>query len=735
MDGEPGARAERQQRAAAQSAPTARANLISDGLGKDGKLQLVMNKSTVLTTNRPYKSVSVGQPEIADVTPVSPTNILVTAKKPGTTQVIVWDDQNRTQVADVSVKMDLSALQHELQAMFPSANIEVADVGGSLALRGKVPDTTVAEQAVSAASAYGVKVLNFLEVGGGQQVMLQVKFAEVSRDATSQLGVDFAMSDGIFSLGSNVGQITPSGFTDGTTGALGTQSVGTGVTLFGSGQAGAVAFRYFIQALRQNNLARILAEPNLVAMSGQKASFLAGGEFPVPVPQSGTGGSATITIDYREFGVRLSFVPVVLGDGRIRLKLTPEVSDLDFSSPLVISGSRIPIVNKRTVTTVIELNDGQTFAIAGLLNNSVAASKDVVPGLGDLPVLGALFRSVRYERKETELVVLVTPKIVGAMNPDQVSAVPGEHWRHPSEAQLFLQQDLGGQEEIPVQRVQDRDGKPMSDAGNAAPTTAPSAIAKAAPSTRPSLAEHATTRPAMARVPSTQPAIANAATTQPVVASVPTTAPVAAETATTRPAIAAAPTTEPAVAEAATSQPAVAEMPSTRPAMTTPAETEIGNAPATAPSVAEAPVTEPAVAESATTQPAIAEVPATQPLAIEPAIPSQIAGTATTEPSVVSARAKDSDVANATTQPASVADAQPENAPLTDISTPKPAEVADASSIKVMPAWQRNGPLYHGRHGFTPPAHAPARRAMSVAVRDECSAVCLDEGRAICTFN
>jgi pilus assembly protein CpaC len=221
---------------------------------------------------------------------------------------------------------------------------------------------------------------------------------------------------------------------------------GGGVSLFGGGQVGQTAFRLFIQALRQNNLLRILAEPNLVAISGQEASFLAGGEFPIPVPQTGTGGGSTITIEYKEFGVRLNMTPVVLGDGRIRLKLTPEVSDLDFSSPLVIQGSRIPIVNKRIVTTVVELADGQSFAIAGLLNNQVNAAKDVTPLLGDIPILGALFRSVRYERRETELVVLVTPKLVEPMNPSQVPPLPGESWRHPNEAEIYLNQDLGGEE-------------------------------------------------------------------------------------------------------------------------------------------------------------------------------------------------------------------------------------------------------------------------------------------------
>jgi pilus assembly protein CpaC len=222
------------------------------------------------------------------------------------------------------------------------------------------------------------------------------------------------------------------------------------VTLFGSGQMGSYAFRYFIDSLRENNLLRILAEPNLTAISGQEASFLAGGEFPVPVPQSGSGGATTITIDYKEFGVRLKFVPIVLGDGRIRMKMSPEVSDLDFSSPLTIQGSKIPIVNKRTVTTTVELADGQTFAIAGLLNNQISATRDVTPLLGDLPVLGALFRSTRYAREETELVVLVTPRLVEAMNPSQIPTLPGENWRNPKEADLFMNGDIGGEAKKPA---------------------------------------------------------------------------------------------------------------------------------------------------------------------------------------------------------------------------------------------------------------------------------------------
>ena len=434
---------------ASASAPTTqRANrLEAEGVGEDGRIRLMVNKTSVITTRQPFKQVSIGNPEVADVTIMGPSNLLITAKRQGNTQLIVWDDANQSRVADIIVGMDLDGLQADLISAFPTAKVQATTMNGAIALRGQVPDLKTAEQMVQMSQPYTPRVLNMLEVAGGQQVMLQVRFAEVSRRATNALGVNFAATDGIFSVGSNVGQLVPSGFADTPPGNMGLlqSAAGTGVTVFGGGTAGNTAFRYFVNALRQNNLLRVLAEPNLVAMSGQEASFLAGGEFPIPVPQTGVGGGSTITIEYREFGVRLNMVPVVLGNGRIRLKLNPEVSDLDFSSPLTIQGSRIPIVNKRTVSTTIELADGQSFAIAGLLDHAVAATKDVTPGLGDIPVLGTLFRSVRYERRETELVVLVTPKLVEAMDPSQVPPLPGETWRHPDELDLYFNQDIGGE--------------------------------------------------------------------------------------------------------------------------------------------------------------------------------------------------------------------------------------------------------------------------------------------------
>ncbi|HWP40339.1 MAG TPA: type II and III secretion system protein family protein, partial [Tepidisphaeraceae bacterium] len=432
--------------------------IVAEGTDANGQLKLTVNRTALITTKVPYKRVSVGQPEVADVNPIGPGNILVTAKKPGTTQVIIWDDADRSQVVDVVVEFDLQALRDQIKLMFPESKIEVNVLNGAIALRGRVANLEAANQAVAIAQPYSDRVLNFLEISGGQQVMLQVRFAEVSRSATSALGINGNYASGAFYGGSNIGQVNPSDrmLNNTTVGqsppfnGLTIDSptpVNPSVTLYGGGQIGNFYLEYFINALRQNNLLRVLAEPNLITISGQEASFLAGGEFPIPVTQGGGQGGVAITVEYREFGVKLKFVPVVLGDGRIKLKVAPEVSDLDFTTAVRLNGFVIPGVTTRKVETSIEMAEGQTFAIAGLLNNNITASKDVTPLLGDLPVVGALFRSVRYQRKETELVVLVTPRLVSPMNPDQVPLLPGEKWRDPGENDLFWNRDLGGEQE------------------------------------------------------------------------------------------------------------------------------------------------------------------------------------------------------------------------------------------------------------------------------------------------
>ena len=448
---------------AATPGQPAGAALVTGGLDeRTGSVRLLVNKSTTLVTSRPYKRISVGQPDIAEVNGIGPTRILVTGKKAGATQIIVWDEEDNSQQIDVLVQANLLQLRSLYERLLPGSQIDVIDNDGTIALTGQVPNLATADQAVALASGFGDKVLNLLEVGGGQQVMLQVRFAEVSKTATNQLGVNFGWTDGVSFGGSNVGGIAPFSavasevFPD--TVVLGVPAGGAAVTQFGLGQIGNTAFGVFISALRENNLLRILAEPNLVTTSGQEADFLAGGDFPVPIVQGGTNQGTSITVQFREFGVRLLFTPVVLGNGRIRLKMAPEVSDVDFTNAVIAQGFRIPGRRTRRLSTTVELDEGETFAVGGLLDSRVAANKAATPLLGDVPVLGALFRSVRYQRQETELVVLVTPRLVSGLQPGEVHKLPGEHWRHPNEFGLYLFGDLGEEvnldeaEKIPARR-------------------------------------------------------------------------------------------------------------------------------------------------------------------------------------------------------------------------------------------------------------------------------------------
>lgn len=432
------------------------ASLVESGL-ENGKLTLAVNKTAVITTKGNTKRSSVGQPDIADVTVVGPTTLLVTAKKVGTTQIIVWDENEQSQVIDVLVEFDVAALREEFKKMFPDAPITVEVLNGQVTLKGRVPNLKVAEQAERVAKAYSAEVINFLEIGGGQQIMLHVQFIEMSRAASNELGFRSFFTDGNTAFGTLNGPgATPVGaFAQG---AEATIPEGTALTLFGAGNLGGMAFEAFLSALKTNALARTLAEPNLVAVSGEDAEFLAGGEIPIPVPQA-SGGGTTITIEYKEFGVRLKYNAVVLGDGRIRMKVAPEVSELDYNNTTSISGQAIPGLRTRKVQSIVEMNEGQTLALAGLLQRRVDSRNQSTPLLGDLPIIGAMFRSVSYQRSETELVILVTPRLAQAMNPGQVPALPGANWKYPNEAELFGFGDLGG-----PQGAAKADGEPVAAA-------------------------------------------------------------------------------------------------------------------------------------------------------------------------------------------------------------------------------------------------------------------------------
>jgi pilus assembly protein CpaC len=451
---------------AAAGAESSRPAVVIQGLDADGQLRLSVGHSHTLTTARPLRNadragaaLTVGSAEVVAVQPISSTAILVTAKKPGSTNLVIEDESGRRQSVEVIVEPDLTALRRQLAELNSQAKINVDQDNGVLLLRGHAPELQVAQQAAQIAAAYcggPSKVVNLLEISGGQQVMLQVKFAEVSKTAMSQLGVNFGYTDGNSFFGSNVGQVSALGIASGNLLAAGTDLLnvptpGANVQLFGDAQFGKSALAYFVNCLHENQLMRTLAEPNLTAISGQTASFQVGGQIPVPVPQENSAGAGTptITIQYENYGVILHFTPVVLGDGRIRLKIEPEVSDLDYAHGVSIDGFVVPGFTTRTVDTTVELADGQTFTIAGLLSNQVTATSQMVPGLGELPILGTLFRSVQYERDQTELVVMVTPRLVEAVNPNQVTEAPGEYWRYPSEAALLLGGDLGGEKTPP----------------------------------------------------------------------------------------------------------------------------------------------------------------------------------------------------------------------------------------------------------------------------------------------
>ncbi|MGD0463825.1 MAG: type II and III secretion system protein family protein [Tepidisphaeraceae bacterium] len=405
-------------------------------------------KAKQLSFEQKIKKANILLPDVADVIPLEPNELLITAKKAGTTQLILWDENDRTQIITIEVSTPVARLQKQLQTLFPGSKINVEDDNGTITLTGQVRDLKTAAQVELIAGPYGAgKVADLLEIAGGQQIMLKCKFAEVSKQAEKELGFNFAGTDNVSVFGSNIGANTV-GFTPGpplTTSPLTNTVSEAAASMFGQGAFSAIAFDYFIDALENNSLLRTLAEPNLVTTSGQQATFLAGGSFPYPVPQT-SGGATVVTIQFQDFGVTLKFTPIVLGNGRIRIHVAPEVSELDYSHAYTIpGGGQVPGLTKRNVDTTVELSQGQTFALAGLLQDDVTASNSQFPVLGDVPVLGALFRSVKYQKNLTELVVLVTPVLVHGIDPADVTPVPGEKWRDPNMAQLYLMGDMGGE--------------------------------------------------------------------------------------------------------------------------------------------------------------------------------------------------------------------------------------------------------------------------------------------------
>jgi pilus assembly protein CpaC len=371
-------------------------------------------KATLVTHSERLTRVSIANPAVAEAVVVSPHELLLNGRANGTTTLVIWDAGGRREFFAVEVTADAEALDRQLESLFPDDPIDVSATGNVFILSGSASNDRVARRAVEIAESTGLTVVDNISVPAPNQILLQVRFAEVSRSAVKELGVNLARVDPLNLRGDDegiltTGRFTPPGgnFINQPGGPEQTFSDVVNLYLFDRGtQVGA-----FIRALQAKGMFKSLAEPNLLALDGQEATFLAGGEFPYPVPQASASGTS-ITIFFKEFGVRLTFTPEVTNSGNIKLKVAPEVSTLDFANGIQLSGFRIPSLLTRRATTEVELRDGQTFAIAGLIDNSVSENVDKFPILGDIPVLGMLFSSKDVQQNRTELLVLVTPRIV-----------------------------------------------------------------------------------------------------------------------------------------------------------------------------------------------------------------------------------------------------------------------------------------------------------------------------------
>lgn len=391
--------------------------------------------SIVMRTSTAFKEVRVGDAKIADIVVLTDRSFQVLGKLAGKTNVMLYDVNNQlVDIVDVSVGFDIEGLKLALYETFPREPVKVRSMAGGVYLSGKVTNTDVADQIIRVAQAYAPnKVTNGMAVKDSHQVMLEVRFVEASRDAAKELGIGI--------LTQRAGQFafqSAGGLVSGLAPAFGGQALGShnGVNLDAR-----------IDALEESGVIRTLAEPNLVAMSGETASFLAGGEFPIPVPS----GLGNVGIEYRQFGVGLSFTPTVLDDGIINLRVAPEVSQLDTSNSVRVGGVEVPALRIRRADTTVELRNDQSFAIAGLLQNTTNNSKSQTPWLGDIPILGALFRSSRYQKSETELMIIVTPRLVQPVSDISQLRTPLDGLRAPTDIETFL----GGMNEgQPIARLE-----------------------------------------------------------------------------------------------------------------------------------------------------------------------------------------------------------------------------------------------------------------------------------------
>lgn len=425
---------------------------VLDLSGQSQSIAVSINRSLTVETTVEVVRADVIARHVADVQVISPRRLLITGQSYGNTSVILQSASGEQFTIDVSVELDLEQLRNTVKTIDPQAQVNVESVRGHIVLTGWVSSLERARRIEEVAALFlpaaGGKsetgVQNHLDVAGEQQVLLRCVVAEVSRTASRELGIDGFLAGENFKDGflvNQIGGVNPINI-GAAANALVTENIPfltgpEGIPIVGDATLSLgfprVQMQLFIKAMADNALLTILAEPNLVAISGETATFLSGGEFPYPVPQ----GNDRVTIEFREFGVRLNFTPVVLGHQRIRLRIAPEVSELDFTTATSVGGFLVPGLRTRATETTVEMGSGQTIAIAGLLSEEIRGIVQRVPGLGDLPVLGALFRSVNYQRHLSELVILVTPEIVAPLDAHQQVSLPGQDHMRPNDNELY----------------------------------------------------------------------------------------------------------------------------------------------------------------------------------------------------------------------------------------------------------------------------------------------------------
>ena len=424
-------------------------------------VMVTIGKSQDVRTDNSFVDVTIGDPDVADVNPLTDHTLSILGKKIGTTRVSVYaEDKKLIGIFDVEVSYDITRLTNELARRFPGSHLRASSVNGRIMLAGEVADGATLDKAVTIARQFGPEIINSVSVMSPQQVMLEVRFVELSRTAGRELGVQWNRFGG-HTL-ANIGDRTPAGalpitpangnpfqnpgVTSGginDTSVLRSASVAAGV-LSGASPFGFLIARMvsngvsadaLINMLEQKGVARSLAEPNLVALSGDTASFLAGGEYPIPV----AGSFGQVTVDYKKYGVGLAFTPTVLGRGLINMKIEPEVSQIDTNHTIAVAnGISVPALIVRRASTTVELRDGQSFVIGGLLQSDNHHTIEQLPWLGSVPVLGTLFSSKGYQNNETDLAIIVTPHLVRPARPGDLIKTPADDTLPPNDVDFFL---------------------------------------------------------------------------------------------------------------------------------------------------------------------------------------------------------------------------------------------------------------------------------------------------------